>query len=261
MPTQPSLNLIPTIQHAIMSLLLTYEPAFIQFGYTLFISFATILIAWEASRRLANPEPVEGGLVVAAASVALVANLISAALLWERASDLNMRAALLHMGADAAASLGVVVGGVVILATGGFGWLDPTISLAIGVLIAVQAWQLLRAATDVLLESTPRHIDVTDVARTMEAVAGVEAVHDVHVWSLSSEVYALSAHVIVDGHPTLEEAQAIGTKVKQEVAAHFQIAHASLDLECEGCVDDGSWCAMDSLTPASPSGHAGHHHH
>ena len=224
------------------------------------ILFATALITYEAVRRLANPAPVEGRLVVAAATIALIANAISAVILWERDGDLNMRAALLHMGADAGASLGVVVGGAVILVTGGFDWIDPAISLAIGALIAIQAWHLLRSTADVLLESTPPGIDTSEVEQAMVAVDGVDAVHDLHVWSLSSEVRALSAHVIVSGHPTLEEAQVVGARVKRAVSARFRIAHASLDLECEGCVDDGSWCAIDSLTPSVPSGHAGHSH-
>lgn len=224
------------------------------------ILVTTALITYEAIRRLANPEPVEGALVIAAASIALAANAASAVLLWERDGDLNMRAALLHMGADAGASVGVVIGGVVIVASGGFDWIDPAISLTIGALIAAQAWGLLRSTADVLLESTPRGISAEEVQHVMENVAGVEAVHDLHVWSLSSELHALSAHVIVDGHPTLEEAQLVGSRVKQAVSSQFRIAHASLDLECEGCVDDGSWCAIDNLSPPVPSGHAGHSH-
>lgn len=224
------------------------------------ILVATALITYEAIQRLASPEPVEGVLVIVAASIALAANAASAVLLFERDGDLNMRAALLHMGADAGASVGVVVGGAVIVLTGGFDWVDPAISLVIGGLIAIQAWGLLRSTADVLLESTPTGINAVDVQATMAGVEGVEAVHDLHIWSLSSEVRALSAHVIVDGHPTLEEAQVVGNRVKQAVGTKFRIAHASLDLECEGCVDDGAWCAMESLTPAVPSGHAGHSH-
>jgi cobalt-zinc-cadmium efflux system protein len=85
----------------------------------------------------------------------------------------------------------------------------------------------------------------------MRGVAGVEDVHDLHVWSLSSDVHALSAHVVLLGHPRLEEAQAVGTRVKAAVSRAFGVAHATLELECEGCVDDGSWCAMDALCPDS----------
>jgi cobalt-zinc-cadmium efflux system protein len=88
----------------------------------------------------------------------------------------------------------------------------------------------------------------------MRTVAGVDDVHDLHVWSLSSDVHALSAHVVLLGHPTLEEAQAVGNQVKATVSRAFGVAHATLELECEGCVDDGSWCAMDALcAPAPPT--------
>jgi cobalt-zinc-cadmium efflux system protein len=90
------------------------------------------------------------------------------------------------------------------------------------------------------------------LAEAMRGVGGVEDVHDLHVWSLSSEVHALSAHVVLGGHPSLEQAQAVGNKVKAAVSAPFGVAHATLELECEGCVDNGSWCAMDALSPPVP---------
>ncbi|MEA3019011.1 MAG: cobalt-zinc-cadmium efflux system protein [Actinomycetota bacterium] len=208
---------------------------------------ATALIGFEGIRRLSNPSEVKGGLVVAVALVALLANTGAALLLWEKRGDVNMRAALLHMASDAAASFGVAVAGGVILATGRFEWLDPAISLAIGVIIGWQAIKLMGETTSLLLESTPDGLDVDGVTATMLAVPGVENVHDMHVWSLSSEVRALSAHVILEGHPTLEEAQVVGTAVKAAVSGPFSIAHATLELECEGCVDDGTWCSMTDI--------------
>lgn len=216
---------------------------------------ATALIGYEAIRRLLAPTAIEGGPVVVVAAIALVANLASIPLLHDEHRDLNMRAAMLHMVGDAGASLGVIATGAVILATDANEWLDPAVSLAIGVVIGWQAIRLVRETTSLLLESTPAGIQVDEVVRSMLAVDGVEAVHDVHVWSLSSDVRAMSAHVILDGHPTLEEAQVVGRAVKTAVSAPFRIAHATLELECEGCVDDGEWCAM-SLTPAHTNTHA-----
>lgn len=221
----------------------------------------TALITYESVRRLINPEPVDGGIVVVVAAIALVANGISALLLRERDHhDMNMRGALLHMAADAAASLGVVVGGAIILVTDGAERADPIVSLLISALIGWQAWQLLHSTGDVLLESTPRGLDVGVLEAVMREVDGVEAVHDLHVWSLSSEVRALSAHVIVEGHPSLEDAQAVATRVKIAISQPFGIAHATIELECEGCVDDGSWCAIDNLDPPVVGGHHGHAH-
>lgn len=220
---------------------------------------ATALIGYEGIRRLLNPTEVDGLPVVIVATIALLANAGSAVLLRDKDNDVNMRAAVLHMGADAGASLGVVIGGAVILATGGFEWIDPAISIGIGLLIGWQAVKLVVETANLLLESTPEGFDVDELERAMVAVSGVEAVHDVHVWSLSSEVHAMSAHVILEGHPTLQEAQTVGTAIKTAVSAPYRIAHATFELECEGCVDDGEWCAMTDLEPTS-NAHAAHAH-
>ena len=241
----------------------------------------TALVAYEAVRRLADPHPVRAGIVVVVALVATLVNLAAAGVTHEAVGsghsghshddglhhddhgashhddashhehgapagrDLNMAATTLHLAGDAAASLGVALAAAVILATGRLYWLDPAISLVIAALIAYQAYRLLREAMDVLLESTPASIDTARLAAAIEAVDGVEAVHDLHVWALSSDVSALSAHLVLDGHPSLEEAQRVGTRVKAMISAPFAIAHATFELECEACQDDGSWCAID----------------
>jgi cobalt-zinc-cadmium efflux system protein len=216
-------------------------------------------ILYEGFRRLADPRPVEAGIVVGVALAAFLINAGAAVALREKGSDLNMRSALLHMVGDAAASLGVAAAGVVILVTGRFLWLDPVMSMAIGVLIAVEAFQLVRQAAEVLLESTPKDVDLDRLTVTISTVDGVEAVHDLHVWSLSSEVRALSAHLVLSGHPSLEEAQVVGDRVKSAVADPFSIAHSTLELECVPCseADDGP-CGMEPgrMSPAqrtSPS--------
>jgi len=211
----------------------------------------TVLIAIEGVRRLVNPPHVTGSIVVTAALIGAVVNGAAALLLRERGDDherdLNMRSAMLHMTSDAAASVGVAAAGAVIVATDGWRWLDPAVSLAIGVVIAWQAWRLLRATADVLLESTPAGLDPTRLTAAIVAVDGVDAVHDLHTWSLSSDVRALSAHVVLSGHPTLEEAQVVGERVKQAVSAPFAIAHATLELECEPCAEGDPGCEMDAL--------------
>lgn len=218
----------------------------------------TALIVFEAVRRFSDPGHVQGGIVVAVAAATGLANLASALILGghDHASgrdhehggdaDLNMRSALLHMFGDAAASAGVALAGVVILVTGSWDWLDPAVSLAISALIAVQAWKLLRESAEILLESTPAGLDLDFLAETMTGIDGVEAVHDLHVWTLSSAVRAMSAHVVLDGHPSLEEAQVVGERVKAQIGAPFRIAHATLELECEACGEPADWCAIDS---------------
>ena len=222
----------------------------------------SVFIVWQAIVRLANPHAIEGGIVLGVALGAFVLNGAAALLLRERENDLNMRSALLHMAGDAGASLGVAIAGAVILITGNYYWLDPLLSIAIALLISVEAYRLVRQASDVLLESTPRDLDVDALAQAMAAVAGIDEVHDLHVWSLSSEIRALSAHLVVSDHPTLEEAQARGNQVKTAIANRFAIAHATLELECETCInDDTPPCAIDDprVTPTMSSVH-GHHH-
>lgn len=214
----------------------------------------TAVIAYEAVRRLLHPISIHGWTIVVVASTAFAANLVASLVLGGGHShDLNMRAALLHMAGDALASLGVVVAGTVMAITGRFAWLDPAVAILIAVLIAVQGVRLVHQAVGVLLESTPPGVDLDDVAAEMVAVAGVEDVHDLHVWGLTEDMRILSAHLILEGHPTLEEAQAVGTSVKRRLSARFAIVHATLELECEGCVDDGSWCAIGDIA-------ATHHH-
>jgi cobalt-zinc-cadmium efflux system protein len=216
----------------------------------------TVLIYFEAIRRLLHPEGVTGSIVVWVALIGAVFNGAAVLILHEKTADLNVRSALLHMGGDALAALGVAAAGGIILVTGRFFWLDPAVSIGIGTLIAWQAWRLLKGATEILMESTPPDMELTELTRSMEGVAGVENVHDLHVWSLSSDVRALSAHIVLEGHPSLEEAQAVGDRVKRLVSAPFHIAHATLELECENCVDDGSWCAMSDVSvPAAPGSH------
>ncbi len=226
-----------------------------------FLIAVSAIIGYEAVLRLLHPHPVKGGVVAAVAVGALAANGLAAWLVFERRSrDHNMRAVALHMTADAAASAGVAGAGIVILLTGGLSWLDPAVSLAIAVLIGVQSSKLVRDTTDVLLESTPSGLDMDDLKEVMSAVPGVEDVHDVHAWSLSSDVYALSAHVVLLGHPTLEEAQLVSVSVKAAIAGRFGIAHATIDLECETCISgDTPPCAMDNLAPSAVPATAHHH--
>ena len=243
----------------------------------------TVYIVYEAIDRLLNPEPVRGGIVVAVALIAMVINALSLLVVREghgshghahadpnaaehhvaeqdahhsaAPADLNMRSAVLHMAGDALASLGVAIAGVVILLTDGTYWLDPAVSLGIGALIAWQAWILLRQAVDVLLESTPADLDIDALADAIRDVDGVDGVHDLHVWSLSTEMRALSAHLLVAGHPSLEDARAVGDQAKAMISRRFGIAHATLELECEECFDvDVDPCGME------PVRITGHHH-
>jgi cobalt-zinc-cadmium efflux system protein len=200
--------------------------------------------------RLLHPRPVDGTTMVVVAGVAVVVNLAAAMVLWDDSNDLNMRAAVLHMAGDTAASACVVVAGVVI-AVAGSGWdrIDPVASLVVAALIVAEAIRLSKASVDVLLESTPGDLSLDDLRQAITATPGVGGLHDLHVWSLSSDVRALSAHLVLTGHPTLEEAQLVGTRVRREIEGPFEIAHSTFELECEQCVDEEEDpCRIDELT-------------
>jgi cobalt-zinc-cadmium efflux system protein len=198
----------------------------------------TVLIVYGAVHRLLHPVAIHAGPVIAVAAAATLINLVAARILDDHTHDLNMRSALLHMTADALTSAGVAVAAIVIATTGGHDWLDPAFSLVIAFVIAVRAVQLLGATTSVLLESTPADVDPAELVAAMKAVPGVEAVHDLHTWSLSSEYRALSAHVVLDGEPSLADAQRTCDDVKRVISSRFGISHATLEPEAQHCDPD-----------------------
>jgi cobalt-zinc-cadmium efflux system protein len=199
------------------------------------IAVITVLIVVDSIHRLGHPEHVHAGVVVVVASFGLVVNGLAALVLYDRSTDLNMRAALLHMMGDALASLAVVAAGVVLVFVPSASWLDPVSALVVAGIIVVQAARVFRSSIAVLLESTPTDVDLEELTAAMADVPGVGEVHDLHVWSLSSEMRVLSAHMVLTGHPTLEEAQAVGDRVKATIAGSFAISHSTLELECERC--------------------------
>ena len=156
-----------------------------------------------------------------------------------------MESAFLHMIGDAAASLGVIVAAVVIVITHGNYWLDPAVSIAVAALISWRAIGLLRQTNRVLMEASSEGRDTRTLADVMMTVDGVAGVHDVHSWSLSGNFHAMSAHVVIDGHPSLDDAQAIVALVRQAVVAGTGMTHVTFELECGDCVAHDADCALD----------------
>ena len=169
-----------------------------------------ILIAVEAVDRISHPQPVQGGIVLGVALIGLAINLVAVWLLSGHGHDLNVRGALLHVIGDLLGSVAALVSGAVILLTG---WtlIDPILSLLIMLLVLVSAMRLLREALHALMEGVPLHLDLGEVGRAMTAVAGVQSVHDLHIWTVSSSRIALSAHVVLrhidDWPPILAQLQ------------------------------------------------------
>jgi cobalt-zinc-cadmium efflux system protein len=226
------------------------------FGYhragiliALFNSTTLVLIAagifYEAYQRLLNPPQVEGGLMTAIAALAFVVNLGTALLVKPGSDhDLNQRSAFIHLAGDALSTLGALVAGVLIMLTG---WmiLDPLVSVLIGLLIVWNAWLIIRESVEILLEGTPRDIDVEVMVTDIQHVPGVRGVHDLHVWSITQSMRALSAHVLVDDEPI-----SVGAEIQREINAvlqeQYNIAHATLQLECVGCEPDALYCELNS---------------
>src|ERR1700730_3022583 len=194
-----------------------------------------VLVAFEAARRFAHPEPVNGALVIVSALVAVGVNTFIALRLRGNERNLNVRAALLHVIGDLAASIGVIVAGLVILLTG---WLyaDPIVSLGITVLIAFSAIRIVFDTMNVLLEGVPRGIDLAEVRRTVAAISGVLSVHDLHVWSLSGEQVALSCHLVVAEELLAADSEHLVRRVEEAICGEFGIGHTTIQVEaCHPC--------------------------
>lgn len=214
-----------------------------------------IAIAIEAAHRLQQPEMVTPWVMFAAASVGLAVNLyIGLGLRRQGSANINVRAAMLHVFGDVGASMAVIVGGIVIALTGWYP-ADPIISLAIALLIAWGAWGVLRETIAILMESTPRDVDVTHLLRDLGKIPGVSGVHDLHVWSIAGGMRALSAHIQVLDRP-LSACDALREKINQLLANGYHISHTTIQFECRDC----DRCDSNKLYCQLEPGEAVHSH-
>ena len=231
---------------------------------------AAIYIFYEAWERLQDPPEVQSNTLLLVAIAGLCAN-IAAALVLSRGGgheqNLNQRGAFLHVLGDLFGSVATIVAALVIKATGWYA-ADPLLSAVIGLLVVYGAWSLLRESVDVLLEAAPRGMDVTTVRRAMLDVPGVRGVHDLHVWTVTSGLVALSAHVEI---ASLQDWSDIMGQLATKLRDDFDIAHVTLQPELAGS-PKAAWdqCSLDApaaasvcatTTPSRPRlAHAGHRH-
>jgi cobalt-zinc-cadmium efflux system protein len=193
-----------------------------------------LAIAFEAVRRLMSPEPVQGGLVIATALVGIAINVFVLLTLRGHGANLNLRAATLHVTGDVAASAGVVIAGSVILLTGWL-YIDPLLSLAIAALIAYGAWGIVRETVNLLMEGTPRDMDLAAITNEIDGTKLVTAVHDLHVWALSSDEMALSCHIVIDD-TSLGNAEHVVRDLEGRLCDRFAIGHTTIQVEsCHPC--------------------------
>jgi cobalt-zinc-cadmium efflux system protein len=198
-------------------------------------------ILYEAIRRLVSPTDIGSGLLIVFGVIALAANAVSLLLLRQgQAESLNLRGAFLEVASDTFGAAAVIVTGVIIAATG-FTRADPIASLVVGLLILPRTWRLLRETVDVLLEASPRGMDLNEVRRHMTTLTGVRDVHELHAWTITSGLPVLSAHVVVDPE-FFDDGRCFSMldRLQDCLRGHFDVEHSTFQLE--------------------PAGHASHEH-
>ncbi len=201
------------------------------------------VIFYEAARRWQQPPEVNSALMLGVAIVGLGVNVFIA--FWlrrEQQTNLNVRSAFWHVMGDALASVGVIIGAVIIMLTGWF-IVDPIISMLIGLIITLAAWRILKEGLKVLLEATPQQVDVHRMVSTLKKIKGVKDVHDVHVWSISPELHAMSCHVMVNDLP-LSRAGEIRRELEKVLRGRFDIEHSTLQFECRECGANDLFCSL-----------------
>jgi cobalt-zinc-cadmium efflux system protein len=204
----------------------------------------SLFIFYEAYQRLIQPREIRGLLMLGVAAIGLGANIVSALVLKAGSHEsLNVRGAFLHVMGDLLSSLGVTLGGAIILLTG---WqrVDSIIGFFIGIIILVGAYKLVMDSVHILLESTPKDIGLEEVTDGVKAIEGVRDLHHVHLWTITSGIYALSAHVLIEDQMTSRSSQIL-EDINRFLREKFNIDHTTIQFECEACETD-LVCRLDT---------------
>ncbi len=210
-------------------------------------------ILYEAFRRLQNPVEVHAGIMIWVAAAGVVMNGGIALLLMRGHRDINLRSALLHEIGDTLSTAAVIVGGIAIAMTGRH-WIDPALSVGIGVMILWSSIAIIRESLNILLEGTPSGMELGRIETCIRQVEGVNDVHDLHVWSIGSDSHSLSCHVSI-ADIRASESENIMVAIRNQLANEFHIRHTTIQFEYAAC--DG--CAMTAV-PLPEHSHHGHSH-
>ena len=195
-------------------------------GVTLVV--IALAIFWQAYQRLLVPEPVEGVLMLTVSTIGFLVNLVAARVLHSSAEhNLNLRGAYLHVIGDMVGSAGAILAAILIVTTGAV-IADPIISIIVGMLILYSSWKLVRESVDVLLEAVPSHIDLSALRRTIDEIPGVDQVHDLHVWTVTSGMICMSGHAVVQNP---ENNQRVLQEIHRAMRDRFGISHITVQLE------------------------------
>lgn len=191
----------------------------------------SLYILYEAYERFKNPPEVESGWMLGVAAVGLVINIVGMYILRAGSKEsLNMKGAYFEVLSDMLTSIGVIIAGIIMLTTGWY-YADPIISAGIGLFILPRTWALLKDAVGVLIEGTPADVDIAALRESLGKIEGVTGVHDLHVWSLTSGVNAMSVHTVITGD---DQHDAVLTRVHEFCTKNFKISHVTVQTECQG---------------------------
>ncbi|HJT57523.1 MAG TPA: cation diffusion facilitator family transporter [Ktedonobacteraceae bacterium] len=208
-----------------------------------------VVILWEAIQRFQHPEPIQPLVMFLSAGIAIAVNLYIGFGLRKESENLNARAAALHVFGDVGVSAGVILAGIIILLTD---WTiaDPILSVGIAVLIAIGAWRILHETIDILMEAVPKDISMLNLVDDMINVDGVQDVHDLHVWSITNNMNALSCHALIQNLPPSDSASILQS-LNSMLSEKYRITHTTIQFECNArsgkcCEMDGLYCRMET---------------
>jgi cobalt-zinc-cadmium efflux system protein len=229
-----------------------------------FVNAVTLVVlsAWiaiEAIHRIAAPVEVQPKLMMYVAAAGVLMNGTVATLLWRFSRDVNIRSVFLHMLGDTLSTAAVIAGGAAILFSG-LPWIDPVLSIIIAGMILWSSVGIIRETLNILLEGTPRNVELNDVRKAMASVEGVLDVHDLHVWSLGSQSHALASHITIAEMP-MSECSSILEGINCALRERFHITHTTIQFETTGCETTHGCSAPPELEAvAVPGHHHGHDH-
>ncbi len=204
------------------------------------------IILYEAYNRFQFPPEVNGRLMIVIAAIGLAVNVfVTTWFAREQRTNINVRSVFWHTFGDALASLGVIVGAIIIIFTNAY-WVDPLISVLISLIILWAAWTIFREGFRVILEATPSDVDIEAMVAAIKQVPGIKDVHDVHVWSISPEIRAMNGHVLIEDIATSAAAD-IRAGVEQLLRERYHVEHTTLQMECDKCNKADLFCNLNDI--------------